>query len=148
MEMYPDVVCIFASYEKNIRLLMEKDPGLRSRITECIYFEDYSNEELYEIFEHFCREEQFEAEDVRTSFYNFVQEERRNNPESFGNARFSRNLFEKAKEILAWKTMQNGEKAKDIRVMPKEIVEEAIQKIRENEKKSSFSIGFCNGENK
>ena len=148
MEMYPDVVCIFASYEKNIRLLMEKDPGLRSRITECIYFEDYSNEELYEIFEHFCREEQFEAEDVRTSFYNFVQEERRNNPESFGNARFSRNLFEKAKEILAWKTMQNGKKAKDIRVMPKEIVEEAIQKIRENEKKDSFSMGFCNVENK
>lgn len=147
MEMYPDVVCIFASYEKNIRQLMEKDQGLRSRITECIYFEDYSDEELYEIFEHFCSAEQFEVEDVRASFYDFAQKERRNNPESFGNARFSRNLFEKTKEILAWKIMQNGQKAKDIRVIPKEVVKEAIQKIRENESeqnKASFSMGFYN----
>ena len=144
MEMYPDVVCIFASYEKNIQQLMKKDQGLRSRITEYIHFEDYSDEELYEIFELFCRKEQFEVEDVRTSFYDFVQKERRNNPESFGNARFSRNLFEKTKEILAWKTMQTGQKAKDIQVIPRKVVEEAIQKIRENEKKASFSMGFCN----
>lgn len=145
MEMYPDVVCIFASYEKNIQLLLERDQGLRSRITECIIFENYNNEELYEIFEHFCREEQLEVEDVRDIFYDFAEESRKNNADSFGNARFSRNLFEKTKEILAWETFQKKENAREIQIIRKEIVKEAIEKMRENGRKKGkkqITMGF------
>lgn len=132
MELYPDVVCIFASYKNNIDKLLEKDAGLRSRISEILVFENYSDDELYEILEYFCKKEQFELENSKDIFTEYVCEEKRKNPTDFGNARLSRNVFEKAKEILATETMNQGKDPLTVHRISRDNMAEAIRELRMN----------------
>ena len=50
MELYPDVTVIFAMYEREADGFLKLDEGLSSRISRMIAFEDYSDEELGNIF--------------------------------------------------------------------------------------------------
>jgi SpoVK/Ycf46/Vps4 family AAA+-type ATPase len=129
MEMYTDVVCIFASYEDNINKLLEKDAGLKSRISEIIKFDNYSKEELYDILSLFCQKEQFQLEDARAAFYRYVEDQRRAYPDSFGNARLSRNVFNKAKEILAKETIESGKDPELVNTMTAELIDKALEEL-------------------
>jgi DNA polymerase III delta prime subunit len=144
MEMYPDVICIFASYEENINAFLEKDAGLRSRISEILVFDNYSNEELYEILEEFCQAENFLLQDARDIFYDFVDAKRSATPKSFGNARLSRNVYEKAKEVTAMETMKKGIDPAKVNTISRECIAEAIQELNENStgKKKIQRVGF------
>lgn len=144
MEMYPDVICIFASYEENIKQLLEKDSGLRSRIAEVITFENYSNEELYEILKKFCSEEKFELQDSREIFFHYIEQERHTHPKSFGNGRLCRNVFEKAKEILATETLNKKINPQEVDMISTETIAQAIAELRENStnNEKEYKIGF------
>lgn len=142
MEQYRDVTCIFASYENNIRELLEKDAGLRSRITEIIVFENYSNEELYQILELFCGKENYILEDSREVFYEYVNREKRNHSDSYGNGRLSRNVFEKIKEVLAEEVIKSGRNPAEVEKIKKANVIRAIEELNENIANDSREIGF------
>ena len=91
------LVVIIAGYPKEMQRFIDSNPGLQSRFNRYIDFPDYTGPELYDIFCMYARKNQYtlspEAERyLREFFEDTVKHKSRN----FGNARFVRNLFEKA----------------------------------------------------
>lgn len=91
-------VCIVAGYTSNMTEFLRNNPGLSSRFTKQINFEDYNPEELTEIFSNKVRKEQFtlssQASEASLEYFRKIYSER---DEHFGNARSAENFFEKVK---------------------------------------------------
>lgn len=92
------LVVILAGYTKEMDEMMNVNPGLKSRIGKYINFEDYSDEEMYDIFIKFCEYEQYYLkEEAKLRLKEVLKEMYYNRDVNFGNARDVRQLFEKVK---------------------------------------------------
>ena len=81
---------------------LDANPGLSSRFTKKMHFEDYSPEELMQIFEKMCRENDYRLHGKAIGkLLRSVQAAYNQRNKTFGNARFARNLFEEATRNLA-----------------------------------------------
>lgn len=90
-----DLVVIVAGYDGLMETFIHSNPGLESRFNRFLHFDDYSLDELLDIFHMQCEKgcyalEQAAEEQVRE----YIREEN-TGPVSFGNARGVRNLFER-----------------------------------------------------
>jgi len=91
-----DLIVIFAGYSDKMEEFMQKNPGLRSRIAFHVPFADYSSEELYEILSLIAKKQSVAlADDVKDKLMPIIAEASRQT--DFGNGRFTRNLYEKAR---------------------------------------------------
>ena len=91
-----DLVVIAAGYDGLMDRFIHSNPGLESRFNRFLHFEDYSPEELLEIFRMRCEKGRYELEENAAELVrDFLREESEANPVSFGNARGVRNVFEK-----------------------------------------------------
>lgn len=103
MEDYRDrLVVIIAGYPKEMKRFIDSNPGLQSRFNRYINFPDYTSGELFDIFGMYMKKNQYalspEAADyLREALQDAVEHKDRN----FGNARFVRNIFEKAIQMQA-----------------------------------------------
>ena len=90
-----DFVVIVAGYTEKMEEFISSNPGLRSRFTKFLHFEDYTPEQLVEIFKGFCAKASFkltpDSEQRLLELFKLLSLAR---DESFGNARTARNLFE------------------------------------------------------
>ena len=90
-----DLVVIAAGYDDLMDRFIHSNPGLESRFNRFLHFEDYSPEELLEIFKVRCEKGCYRLEEEAEGLVrDFLREENRD-PESFGNARGVRNVFER-----------------------------------------------------
>ncbi len=90
-----DLVVIAAGYDGLMDRFIHSNPGLESRFNRFLHFEDYSPEELLEIFRMQCRKGCYQLEEEAAGLVrDFLQEENQD-AESFGNARGVRNIFER-----------------------------------------------------
>ncbi len=92
-----NLIVIVAGYTDLMQEFLDSNPGLRSRFNKQIIFEDYSPEELMNIFNGMCSEAFFRltekaSERVQEFFTNRVYQ----HLPSFANGRDVRNYFEKA----------------------------------------------------
>lgn len=91
-----DFVVIVAGYSESMNRFLESNPGLKSRFNKSITFEDYSPNELLDIFELFCKLNDMrlssDARDYLTQYLSKLSNEKSKN---FANGREMRNLFEK-----------------------------------------------------
>ena len=95
MEDYRDnLVVIFAGYTKEMQAFLDSNSGIVSRIGYTLEFDDYTNEELKEIFINMVKKAGFTIEDEALVVLDDIITENRNT-KNFGNARFVRNVFEK-----------------------------------------------------
>lgn len=89
------LVVILAGYEDEMQKFIESNPGLHSRFNRYIHFEDYSADELKQIFLRMLREYDFMLEEEAEQVLSVHLESCiTNKKKDFGNARYVRNLFE------------------------------------------------------
>ena len=92
-----DLVVIVAGYPNLMERFVNSNPGLKSRFNKYIYFEDYTPEELLEIFDSMCKKAGLIAtETARDLVLKHFEEEYVNRDETFANGREVRNFFERA----------------------------------------------------
>jgi AAA+ superfamily predicted ATPase len=98
MEDYRDrLIVIVAGYPDDMKRFIDTNPGLQSRFTIHLNFEDFSAPELVAIFKAFCEKNQYElAPTAEAALEARVAAELKAAGRGFGNGRHMRNLFEKA----------------------------------------------------
>ncbi len=96
------LVVIVAGYPDEMKGFIESNPGLKRRFTYYVYFPDYSQKELLEIFCQLAAREGYRlSEGVAERVLAHLEAEHRKNPRGFGNAGAVEKLFDRMKESLA-----------------------------------------------
>ena len=91
---------IVAGYTNEMAQFLETNPGLASRFTKKIHFEDYSPNEMMLIFKKFIQGKGMILEqDAEQYLQNHFEELYNNRDKNFGNARTVRNIFENVIQI-------------------------------------------------
>jgi SpoVK/Ycf46/Vps4 family AAA+-type ATPase len=92
-----EVVVIVAGYPDEMERFINANPGLASRFTRTLTFDDYTGDELVEIVAHQASAHQYVlAEATQTALHQYFDAVVRN--ESFGNGRFARKVFQEMTE--------------------------------------------------
>ena len=90
-----DMVVIFAGYPKEMKEFIDRNPGLRSRISFYVDFPNYNTDELVKITKLIAKDNGYKlADDVDDSLVPIFDKALESN--DFGNGRFARNLVEQA----------------------------------------------------
>lgn len=89
-----DLVIIVAGYENEMKKFIDSNPGLSSRFNTYLHFEDYTGEELYNIFLKMIDDSEYRlTEEASNQVRNYLEDSETN--KFTGNARDVRNLFDK-----------------------------------------------------
>jgi SpoVK/Ycf46/Vps4 family AAA+-type ATPase len=97
-----DLVVIVAGYPVPMEIFISNNPGLASRFRTTITFDDYTDEELRNIFTQMAAKSDYDLGDgVLDEFSTQLATQSRD--ENFGNGRFARNLLEAAIGLHAWR---------------------------------------------
>ena len=90
-----DLVVIVAGYSDPMDKFIHSNPGLKSRFNRFIQFDDYTPEELFEIFQSICKKNAYattkEADEI---IMEYLAELAKSAGDDFANARTVRNFFE------------------------------------------------------
>ena len=90
-----DLAIIAAGYPEEMATFIGANPGLRSRFTRTIHFEDYTTDELVAIFVGMGDANEYHLSDEAADALRVLIEAQPRD-RGFGNARFVRNVFESA----------------------------------------------------
>lgn len=96
MEDYRDqFAVIVAGYTDEMQFFVESNPGLKSRFGQFFYFDHYTPNELFLIFQKFCRDYDYKIEDdaIATILEQF-ETAYQSRDQRFGNGRYVRTIFE------------------------------------------------------
>ena len=115
-----DLVVIVAGYVDEMKKFIAMNPGLRSRFNKYINFENYSANEMLDIFKLSCEKTKFilsaEAEEVALAYF----EQNQDDP-TFGNARGVRNFFDRVVTNQATRILMIPNPSEDVfRTLTKE----------------------------
>ncbi len=92
-----NLVVIVAGYTDLMEEFVNSNPGLKSRFNKYIMFEDYSGEELYEIFTSMCKKQDYMPNEPGKKYVKeYLAEKAENHDENFANAREVRNYIERS----------------------------------------------------
>lgn len=90
-----DLIVVVAGYTDKMSAFLQTNPGLRSRFNKYLEFEDYTPQQLVEIFELFCTNGGYKlassTHDDLIRLFSVLYETR---DDTFGNGRLARNLYE------------------------------------------------------
>ena len=90
-----ELVVIAAGYPEPMRAFLRSNPGLESRFSNILTFQDYSVPELAEILDSLCRRFRYVMTPAAKELAIHAIESEKNGGDNFSNGRFVRNLFEK-----------------------------------------------------
>jgi AAA lid domain/ATPase family associated with various cellular activities (AAA) len=95
-----DLAVVVAGYPAEMQQLIDTNPGLDSRFARTLEFPDYTTDELIAIFGLIAGKQEYHLDDgARTRLAEVIDAEPRGR--GFGNARFTRNVFEQAVSMQA-----------------------------------------------
>ncbi|MCH5309148.1 MAG: AAA family ATPase [Prevotella sp.] len=92
-------ICIVAGYTDQMHDFIDSNPGLKSRFTQTVHFDDYTPDELTEIFLHLADKKNYTIDDdTRAAIHRQFEQLYLRRDKNFGNAREARRIFDEAVE--------------------------------------------------
>lgn len=140
-----EVLVIFAGYEDLMKEFLDINPGLSSRISREIRFEDYSSDELFAIIELMISRKQYQLKgDCKHKLYQYLSELERDS--YFGNARYVRKLVDhiilyQAQRVINMEDSQLTS-LENLSLVTLEDIENALESFGFSTQKLSRTIGF------
>ena len=92
-------VCIVAGYTDQMHDFIDSNPGLKSRFTQTIHFDDYTPDELTQIFLNMATARKYVVdENMKGAIHRQFEQLYLRRDKNFGNARDARRIFDEAIE--------------------------------------------------
>ena len=92
-------ICIVVGYTDQMHDFIDTNPGLKSRFTQTIHFDDYSPDELTQIFLNLATAKNFVLDDAtQAAVHRQFEQLYLRRDKNFGNAREARRIFDEAVE--------------------------------------------------
>ena len=92
------LVVIMAGYTREMKDLLNLNPGIESRVKFTVEFSDYNPDELMEIFKGLCKKESYDlSEEAKEELKSTFKTQYENKDKNFGNGRLVRKYFENIK---------------------------------------------------
>ena len=130
-----DLTFILAGYEKQMESFLNENSGLKSRFPITVHFEDFTEDELYQIFEMDCKAGGMMINpDVKERFNEIIRAEMKR--PNFGNGRTVRNIYERAFRRHAVNYYNNADWDPDC------IMAEDLEDVTDINQKQRRHIGF------
>lgn len=108
------LIVIFAGYEKEMNEFINMNSGLKSRIGNYIFFENYSSKELCTILNKMCKDNHYSITKEALLECEKIFNLQLNSDKNFGNGRFSETLLNKIIEQHALNFEQKSYKDKNL----------------------------------
>jgi len=109
-----DLVIIVAGYTERMEEFLQANPGFKSRFNHFVQFDNFSTDELYEIFAMLCKNNDYRYGDT---FAQHMKAQLNDIPvesiPNFSNGRYIRNVFEKLVTIQSNRLIQQHTITKD-----------------------------------
>ena len=99
-------ICIIAGYTDQMHDLIDTNPGLKSRFTQTIHFDDYTPDELTQIFLNMAHKRNFTVEaPTEAAIHRQFEQLYLRRDKNFGNAREARRIFDESVERQSQRLM-------------------------------------------
>jgi AAA+ superfamily predicted ATPase len=132
---------IAAGYPVPMQNFLESNPGLKSRFTHLFTFDNYSAEELTSIFKIFSLKEKYviskESENLLSAKLEIICTEP---DDTFGNARFIRNLFNETKIELSKRYQALDEAERDFSALNTILMEDIQSALLNLEQRNNIHL--------
>ncbi len=143
MEDYRDeVVIIFAGYQEPMEKMMNSNPGLLSRFSKNLLFQNFTDEELSHICRDICKNDNYEISEAAHKKLVSHLLERKEKDSDFANARTARNLLEQAFKNHATRVARLSAEELINRAILDTIEEVDIQELPPLQSNQARRVGF------
>ena len=131
-----NLIVIFAGYEKQMENFIKFNPGLKSRIGYTIKFDDYTTQELLDIFKQLVRKNHLNITSEALEKVKYIIEMSKN-VEDFGNARYINQIYQNIL-IAHSRNAENIEDYKNLMTITVEDINEEELTVKNERRKIGF----------
>ncbi len=132
-------IVVAAGYTDEMKVFVNSNPGIKSRFTKSLFFEDYTPDELMKITLNELKKRSIEIEvDAKKKLHMYYNEIYRTRDNKFGNARVVRNIVDQALHKMMIRIADA--QSKSVPDVPDNLLEEDIAELSRGITKKKYEI--------